>query len=241
MLLIVLFVVLTIPVGYPVLHTSGQSTIGSADVDRKTRQQLEQTAQSFVETYRKRRDFKDCFQAFFVRDAVERMKLAGFFKSMDLEPALIRDATTDELARAYVAVMNYHFASLAYEFNYPKALVAQELTSHKEDYRYLLTVIGDSQAPAAVVTKQDLAGFTGEFEYAAGIYRRLLPRDAFKSSNYKRRIAENTTAGRLDKLNGLPDFGVPEGTAVLTLSKDMFDFYFINDHGHYRVVTLGFD
>ena len=90
MLLTVLFVVLTIPVGYPVLHTSGQSTIGSADVDRKTRQQLEQTAQSFVETYRKRRDFKDCFQAFFVRDAVQRMKLARFFKSMGMDAALIQ-------------------------------------------------------------------------------------------------------------------------------------------------------
>lgn len=241
MLLRILFVVLTIPVGYPTLHTSGQSAIGSADVDRKTRQQLEQTARSFVEAYRRRRDFKDCFQAFFVKDAVERMKLAGFFDSMDMDAALIQGATTDELARAYVAVMNYHFASLAYEFNFPKAPVPKELTSHKKDYRYLLSVIGDSQVTTAVVTKQDLARFTREFEHAAEVYRRLLPRNAFKTSNYKRRIAENATADRLDKLNGLPDFGVPEGTAAFALSKDMFDFYFINDQGHYRVVTLGLD
>lgn len=241
MLLRILFVVLTIAVGYPTLHTSCQSTVGSTDVDRKTRQQLEQTAQSFVETYRKRKDFKDCFQAFFVRDAVERMKLAQFFQSMDLDSALIQDATRDELARAYVAVMNYHFASLAYEFNYPKAPVPQKLTSHKKDYRYLSSVIGDSQAGTAVVTKQDLARFTGEFEYAAEVYRRLLPADAFKSSNYKRRIAENTTADRLDKLNGLPNFGIPEGTPVFALSRDMFDFYFINDRGRYRVLTLGLE
>jgi hypothetical protein len=241
MLLRILFVVLTIAVGYPTLHTSCQLTVGSTDVDRKTRQQLEQTAQSFVETYRKRKDFKDCFQAFFVRDAVERMKLAQFFQSMDLDPALIQDATRDELARAYVAVMNYHFASLAYEFNYPKAPVPQKLTSHKKDYRYLSSVIGDSQAGTAVITKQDLARFTDEFEYAAEVYRRLLPGDAFKSSNYKRRIAENTTADRLDKLNGLPNFGIPEGTFVFALSRDMFDFYFINDRGRYRVLTLGLE
>ncbi|HEX6047297.1 MAG TPA: hypothetical protein VFZ22_22600, partial [Pyrinomonadaceae bacterium] len=238
MLLRILFVVLTIPMCYPTLHTSGQSTIGSAEVDRKTRQQIEQTARSFVEAYRKRRDFKDCFQAFFVTDAVERMKLAGFFQSMEMEPALIQDATTDELARAYVAVMNYHFASLAYEFNFPKAPVPRELASHKEDYRYLLTVIGESKLTTAVVTKEDLARFTREFEYAAEVYRRLLPRNVFKSSNYRRRIAENMDADKLDKLNGLPNFGVPEGTAVFALSKDMFDFYFINDDGHYRVVTL---
>ncbi len=169
------------------------------------------------------------------------MKLARFFKSMGMDAALIQDATRDELARAYVAVMNYHFASLAYEFNYPKAPVPQELTSHKENYRYLSSVINNSQAPTAVVTKQDLARFTGEFEHGARVYRRLLPRNAFNSSAYKRRIAEIGAAGRLDKLNGLPDFGVPEGTAVFALSKDMFDFYFINDHGHYRVVTLGLD
>ena len=226
--------------GYPTLHTSGQSTAGSA-VDRKTRQQLEQAAQSFVEAYRKKRDFKDCFQAFFVRDAVERMKLARFFKSMGMDPALIQDATRDELARAYVAVMNYHFASLAFEFNYPKAPVPQELTSHKENYRYLSSVIDNSQAPTAVVTKQDLARFSGEFEHGARVYRQLLPRNAFNSASYKRRIAEIGAAGRLDKLNGLPDYGVPEGTAVFALSKDMFDFYFINDHGRYRVVTLGLD
>jgi hypothetical protein len=110
--------------------------------------------------------------------------------------------------------MNYHFARLAYEFNYPKAPVPRELTSHKEDYRYLLTVIGESKLTTAVVTKEDLARFTREFEYAAEVYRRLLPRDALKSSNYKRRIAENRTADRLDKLNGLPDFGVPEGTSA---------------------------
>jgi len=240
-LLRILFVVLTIPVGPITLHTSGQSTVGSADVDRKTRQQLEQTAQSFVEAYRKRRDFKDCFQAFFVRDAVERMKLARFFNGMDMDPALIQDATTDELARFYVALMNYHFASLAYEFNYPNAPVPQELTSHKGEYRYLSSVIGDSQVTTVIATKQDLARFADEFEHGAEVYRRLLPRDAFKSSNYRRRIAENIDADKLDKLNGLPDFGVPEGTAVFALSKDMFDFYFINDHGHYRVVTLGLD
>lgn len=242
MLLRLLFVVLAIPLGYPMCHTSRQSTVGAADVDPNTRRQIEQTAQSFVETYRKRRDFKDSFQAFFVRDAVERMKLARFFNSMDLDPALIQDATTDELARAYVAVMNFHFASLAYEFNYPKAPVPRELTSHKADYRYLLSVIGGPQVATPVVTKQDLARFTSEFEYAADVYRRLLPGDAFESSNYKRRIAEeNRTTDRLDKLNGLPDFGIPEGTAVFALSKDMFDFYFINDHGHYRVVTLGLE
>jgi hypothetical protein len=241
MLLRILFVVLTIPMGSTTLHTPGQSTIGSANVDRKTRQQLEQTAQNFVEAYRKRKDFKDCFQVFFVRDAVERMKRAGFFKSMDLDPALIQSATNDELAHAYVAMMNYHFASLAYEFNYPNAPVPHELTSHKTDYRYLSSVIDNSQAPPAVVTKQDLARFTREFEHGARVYRRLLPRDAFKSVNYKRRIAENTTADSLDKLDGLSDFGVPEGTAVFALSKDMFDFYFINDHGHYRVVTLGLE
>jgi len=241
MLLGILFVVLTIPVRYPTLHTSGQSTVGSAGVDRKTRQELERAAQSFVEAYRKRRDFKECFQAFFVRDAVERMKLARFFESMDMDPALIKDATTAELARAYVAVMNYHFASLAYEFNYPKAPVPKELTSHKNDYRYLVNVIGDSHGTTALVTKQDLATYTREFEYGADVYRRLLPRNVFNSSNYKRRIAENTDAGKLDKLDGLPDFGIPEGTPVFALSKDMFDFYFINDHGHYRVVTLGLE
>lgn len=35
------------------------ATVSSADVDRRTPQQLEQTAQSFVEAYRKRRDFAD--------------------------------------------------------------------------------------------------------------------------------------------------------------------------------------
>ena len=241
MLLRTLFVALTISLAATTVHTSGQSTDRSGDMDRRTRQQLEQTAQNFIAAYRKRRDFKDCFEAFFVRDAVERMKRSGFFKSMDLDPALIQDATTEELARAYVALMNFHFASLAYEFNYPTAPVPQELTSHKENYRYLSSVIDNSQVPTAVVTKQDLARFTGEFEYAAEVYRRLLPRDAFKSSNYKRRIAENTNAGKLDKLDGLPDFGVPTGTPVFALTKDMFNFYFVNVHGHYRVVTLGLD
>lgn len=241
MVLRILFVVLTILLGSTTLHTSGQSSVGFANVDRKTRQQLEQTAQSFVEAYRKKRDFTDCFQTFFVSDAVERMKRAGFFRSMDLDPDLIQSATNDELAHAYVAMMNYHFASLAYEFNYPTPPVPQELTSHKVEYRYLSSVIGNSEVTTAVATKQDLARFTREFEYAAEVYRRLLPRDAFNSSAYKRRIAQNRTADRLDKLNGLPDFGVPKGTVVFALSKDMFDFYFINDHGHYRVLTLGLD
>jgi hypothetical protein len=158
-----------------------------------------------------------------------------------MDPALIQNATTDELAHAYVAIMNYHFASLAYEFNYPKAPVPRELTSHKKNYRYLLSVIGDSKLTAAVVTKEDLARFTGEFEYAAEVYRRLLPRDAFNSSKYKRRIAQIGAAGRLDKLNGLPEFGVPKSTPVFAFTKDMFNFYFVNVQGHYRVVTLGLD
>lgn len=240
MLLRILFGVLTILLASTTLPTSGQSNVGSANVDRKTRQQLEETAQSFVEAYRKRRNFAYCFQAFFVSDAVERMKRAEFFKSMELEPDLIQSATNDELARAYVAMMNYHFASVAYEFNHPAAPVPQELTSHKVEYRYLSSVIS-SGVTTAVATKQDLARFTREFEHAADVYRRLLPSYAFDSSAYKSRIAHNRNAETLDKLDGLPDFGVPNGTAVFALSKDMFDFYFINDHGHYRVLTLGLD
>lgn len=241
MLLRILFVVLSISLSSTALQTSGQSTFGSANVDHKTRQQLEQTAQSFVEAYRKRREFRVCFKAFFVRDAVHRMKLSGFFKNMELDPALIQDATTDELARAYVAIMNYHFASLAYEFNYPEAPVPRELTSHKEDYRYLLPVIGESKVATAVVTKDDLARFTREFEYAAEVYRRLLPRGAFNSASYKRRLAEIGDAGKLDKLDGLPGSGIPRGTPVFALTRDMFNFYLVNVHGHYRVITLGFD
>jgi hypothetical protein len=241
MLVRILFVVLTIPLGSTTLHTSGQSTVGSANVDRKTRQQLEQTAESFVAAYRKRKDFKDCFQAFFVRDAVDRMKLTLFSKGLNLDTDLTQSATKDELARAYVAIMNYHFASLAYEFNYPNAPVPKKLASRKENYRYLVSVIDGSQAAPAVVTKQDLATFTNEFEYAAEVYRRLLPRDAFNSSAYKKRIAETGDDGRLDKLDGLPGFGVPQGTPVFALTKDMFNFYFVKDQGHYRVVTLGLD
>ncbi|HEX3249909.1 MAG TPA: hypothetical protein VHS05_10815 [Pyrinomonadaceae bacterium] len=238
---VIFLVVSPIPLSSTMLQTSGQSTVGSTNVDHKTRQQLEQTAQRFVKAYRKRRDFKDCFEAFFVRDAVDRMKLSGFFKAMDLDPALIQHATTEELAHAYVAIMNYHFASLAYEFNYPKAPVPRELTSHKKNYRYLLSVIDDSGLTVAVVTKEDLARFTREFEYAADVYRRLLPRDAFNSRPYKSRIAQIGDAGRLDKLDGLPDFGIPEGTPVFAYTKDMFNFYFVNVQGHYRVVTLGLD
>ena len=241
MLLRILFVVLTISLASATLPTSGQSTVGSANVDYKTRQQLEQTAQSFVEAYRKRRNFRDCFEAFFVRDAVDRMKLSGLFMSMDMDPALIQNAKTDELAHAYVAMMNYYFASSAYEFNYPEAPVPRELTSHKEDYRYLLNVIGESNLTTAVVTKEDLARFNREFEYAAEIYRRLLPRDAFNSAPYKRRIAEIGDDGKLDKLDGLPDFGIPRGTPVFAFTRDMFNFYFVNVQGQYRVVTLGFD
>jgi hypothetical protein len=80
MVVAVIFVAfgLTLLVAYakkPVSATANQSPqslsgdvpqlLSAVDVDRKTRRQLEQTAQSFVKAYRKRRDFKDCFQAFF--------------------------------------------------------------------------------------------------------------------------------------------------------------------------------
>jgi hypothetical protein len=237
----VLFVGLVIPLSSTALHTSGQSNVGSRTVDRKTRQQLEQTAQKFVAAYRKRREFRDCFEAFFVRDAVDRMKASGFFTSVEMDPGLIKNATTDELAQVYVAIMDYHFASLAYEFNYPEAPVPQELTSHKEDYRYLSGVIGDSKVATAVVTKQDLARFTREFQYATKVFRRLLPRNAFNSRSYKKQIAQMGTDGMLDRLNGLSGFGIPEGTPVFALTKDMFNFYFVNVRGKYRVVTLGLD
>jgi len=48
MLLRILLVVVTIFLGSTVLHASGQSTGDSANVDRKTRQQLEQTARGFI-------------------------------------------------------------------------------------------------------------------------------------------------------------------------------------------------
>lgn len=208
---------------------------------RQVKADLEQTSQGFIELYRKRLDFKECFDKYFIRDAVARMRHSGFFKSMNIDQSVIDASSDRELAAAYAAMMKYRFASLVYAYNYPHKPVPAELAGRAGDLRYLRSIINESNEQARVTTKQDLIEFTREFNEGASIDTRSLPPDPFNTNQYKRQTAMVNADMGVGQLDGLPNFDVPAGRPVFVLSRDLFNFYFVKEDGKYRVVTLGFE
>lgn len=211
----------------------------STNVGKEISVELENNATRFIRAYRKHLDLQNCLDQFDA-EAFERMRKGKFFQSFEFSEKLISTSKTRELRNAYFAVMNYHFVSLAYEFNDPINQTPKELTNRKSEFRYVSNLLDNGNMPKTVRTKKDLARFISEFEKAAAIYKKSLPSEPFDTKEYLRHMQKEEDK-RIYQLDGESSLGVPKGTPVYTLTRDMFNFYFIGKPGHYRVLTLGLE
>jgi hypothetical protein len=96
------------------------------------------------------------------------------------------------------------------------------------------------------VTRLQVVGLRDGFKGLAAVYRKYLPADTFKSPTYLENLRreeshESEFEKRFRISPGFPGFGVPDSVEVYYLQKGVFRFYFVQEEGKLKVLTLGFE
>ena len=78
--------------------------------------------------------------------------------------------------------------------------------------------------------------------------RKNFPREVFESATYKASLQKMYEAQKTDEFDkdfqiteGFPEYGVKDDVEVYRLKRGVFDFYFIEEAGKLKVLTLGFE
>lgn len=230
---------------------SPQSKEKSPAMSPQEARRVEEAADRFVRRFRETLDFAVVFDEMFVADAVQRLREANFFHSMDISKRLVEKVDNATLERAYKAFMNFYYLKAAYDLSVqPLAGNEQsgdpplppEITSTLKASKHLSVLLdeGSGDAPT-VTTRQELEQYVADLNNIAALYKKHLPQNVFDSPTYKASLKATNTGGHrvLRIKDGYEDFGVREGTKVYAVEQDIFIIFFVEENAELKVLTLG--
>ncbi len=203
---------------------------------------IEEAADRFVRRFRETLDFGAVFDEMFVADAVQRLRKAGFFRSMNISPQLVERLDDATLERTYKAFMSYYYLKAAYDLGVGKGeSTPPEVAAVIKASKFSNLLSDEGSGDAIITTREEVEQFVADLNNIAALYKKHLPQSVFDSTTYKASL----TAINKDKhsqvkvRNGYEDFGVEEGTKVYAVEQDIFIFFFIEENGKLKVLTLG--
>lgn len=220
-------------------------------MSQQERERVEAAADYFVKRFSETLNFGIVFAETSVPDAIQRLKLAGFFKGININQKLVEQLDDSSLKRSYFAYMSFYYLKAVYDLSIrcPKTNDSQTDSCTPLDvikiisasrYQNLLSNEGSGEGPE-VTTSKELEDYIADLNKIASLYRKHLPDKAFDSSIYKANVKRlndyKSSPYRVEC--GLPEFGVDENVKVYVVEKDIFIFFFIEQNGEMKVLTLG--
>lgn len=219
----------------------GANKSNGPTISRTEDARVQEAADRFIKRFRQTLDFGTVFDEMFVQDAIRRLRTGQFFSSINLTPQLIESLDDQELERVYKAFMNSYYLRAVYDLgvgknNTPPPDVEAVVKASK--FANLLS--NEGSGDAMIATRQEFEDFVREMTNIAGLYKAHLTPKVFASAAYKTRVrALYKSGGQVAITDGLEDFGVAKGTKVYQLDKDLFQFFFIEENGQFKVLNLG--
>lgn len=203
---------------------------------------VKEAADRFIRRFRQTLDFGAAFDEEFVSDAIKRLRRAGFFQSMNMSPQLVEKLNDPALERAYKAFMNYYYLKAVYDLGVGESeSTPPEVTAviRTSKFSSLLSDEGSGDS-IMITTQQQLDEFVNDLSNVAKLYRGHLSQNVFDSSTYKAGLKTiNKQRSSLQIRDGYESLGVGKGTKVYETERDVFTFFFVEDNGELRVLTLG--
>ena len=219
-------------------------------ISRQEEMRVQEAADRFIIRFHSTLDFGLVFDEIAVSNAVRRMREATFFESMSLSAKLVDSVDDATLMRAYKALMNMYYLKTAYDLTIRPIAgneqngdppLPQEISSALSSSKYLSALLkGGAQNPPDATTRQELEQFVADLNRVAALYKKYLPSDFFKAETYKANVkAINQEGEGVQINNGFESYGVSTGTKVYEVNKDIFTFFFIEENGQIKLLTLG--
>lgn len=189
-------------------------------------------------------DFDPLLDEFFLGDAIDRNRRAGFFAShLDVDPALVEQLDERSLRRAYSALMGALHLQSAHTLGSVRLDTEEEdEASIPEEVERRLEAI-EERGP--IDTHEEFFEMVTELEEVVRLYRaRVTPATVASPlyaanretmASWDRRTAVETS----DAESGYLEYGVPEGTEVYEVFSGVFWYSFVETPGGLKVVAVG--
>lgn len=203
---------------------------------------VEEAADRFIRRFRETLDFGTVFDEMFVSDAIQRLRKTGFFRGVNVSQQLVEQLDDATLERVYKAVMNFYYLNGVYDLSVGKESAPPEVTAALRSSKYLSTLADEEGGePPTITTRQELEQYVADLNNVAALYKQRLPSDVFTSPAYKASLKAINKDKRspVRIRNGYEDFGIKEGTKVYAVEQDIFIFFFVEESGELKVLTLG--
>ncbi len=217
------------------------------------RKRAEEAADRFIQRWHETLDMNVLFDEMYLTDAEQRRRNAYLFYSVYRYltgagggPAVEKDVDEKLMREGFMAFWNYYYMVQEYylAFNQstdsPANMPPEFLEARKEPTKLELNEKKMSAAP--------IREFVAKTNYLSSLLRKYLRPEVFETALYKQNLknyfadeAEDTESERFSITRGFAEFHVRENIEVYVLKRGVFEFYFIEEKGELRVLTLGFE
>jgi TonB family protein len=219
--------------------------------EKVKKRRAEEAADLFIQRWHETLDMNVLFDEMYVSDPEQRRRNAYLFYGVYQfvtatadGPKFSKEIDEQTLREAFLAFWNWYYLANEYDLAFRKeeemeAKSPPEATEISQNLRRL------KLNPKRMIPAQ-IKEFIAQYNQFSSIYRKHLPREVFESDLYKKSTGENRS--ELEKyrrdfsvMDGFPEYKIKKGVEVYKLERGVFEFFFIEENGKLKVLTLGFE
>ncbi|GEM_PF-1374901 len=218
-------------------------------VDKEKLNQAEKLADRFVQRFAETLDFGICYKEFFVTDFRKRIvnsnsMLSTKSKKRKFPPYLVE--------QFYIGLMNEMYLANIYDMNVNKPKDGRKL----EEKLPLEIVMATKASPYFGLRFKESCCKEGEEDFKnladikraiadakkiSALYRKYMLPNPLSSDNYKENLKGTTIRNTSEISKGNSEFGTRNDTDLFFVTRDLFTFVIIEEHGKLKVLALAFD
>ena len=218
--------------------------------EQAMRRRVEEAADHFIRRWHETLDLNVLFDELYVTDAKQRWInvawFAGVYQFMTATaggPAVDKDVDEATLRAGFMAFWNMAYLSQEYGLTHGKR---NEPLARPPGVEALIAAMRGVKLDPKRMSRAAVIEFVAKANAVAAAYRPALSPANFQSRLYQSNLkgyegsqSEDSRGVRI--LHGFPGYGIPETVEVYRLRRGVFDFYFVEENGKLRVLTLGFE
>jgi tetratricopeptide (TPR) repeat protein len=217
--------------------------------EAERRRRVEEAADHFIRRWHETLDLNPLFDELYVTDPKQRyVNVAWFAGVYQFLTASGEGATVDKdvdeatLRAGFMAFWNWYYLTTEYDLAYGKE---NEPLVAPPGIKPLMEAMKAVKLNPKRMTRAAVMEFAAKANAVVAAYRSLLPPSAFQSSLYQSNVKRHDTPDEESRSvrieHGFRGYGVPETVEVYALERGVFRFYFIEESGKMKVLTLGFE
>ena len=208
---------------------------------------VEEAAERFIKRWHETLDLNILFDEQYVANPEQRRMNVGLFGGVYKQlsasaygPGVAKGVDEALLRDAFFAFWNYYYLAQEYQL----ALGKPDDGDFPEPPEFKRPQM--PKLDQKMIRRTQVVQLMEILKPAAAVYRKYLTPDLFSAPRYSQNLRraedkadENEKRFRISQ--GFPEYDVPNNTDVYYLRKGVFEFYFIEENGKLKVLTLGFE